>query len=516
MKLSWKIRIVLRMAVSALCLAAPAAAQLVNTSVRVKTGTGDDTLVTGFVIGATPKTYMFRAVGPTLGSLGVSGVLADPVLTLYSGQQVVISNDNWSDNPSYAAATIAQVASSAGAFPLPANSRDAVVIATLTSGAYTVHVSGVAGGTGVALFEAYEISAPPAAGGRIEGRLVDARDGAGIVGTKISFRNSAGSEIGSATTGVFGIYSVVVPAGAVTVVFPGTTGYVSVSVSVTVVSGTTLQAPVLRAAPNLAGTGTVGGRVTNAITGGGIGGATVRFRSGIDVRAGTVVGSVTTDTTGAFTIPLPSGTYTAEIIASGFVTSYFTSYAVGGQASGGQNFTLSPTLGANELRIVLTWGSTPADLDAHLTGPHATIAGARFHVFFDARSETANTAKLDLDDEDSFGPETISIYQTRTGVYRYSVHDYTNSRSLDSTALSYSGAQVVVYQGTAEVARFAVPSGRAGNLWTVFEMDGQTKAITPRNEFSFVDAPLRVQAPIEGGSGGQQDEVLRIPSKPKR
>jgi hypothetical protein len=137
-------------------------------------------------------------------------------------------------------------------------------------------------------------------------------------------------------------------------------------------------------------------------------------------------------------------------------------------------------------------------------------------VFFDARSETANTAKLDLDDEDSFGPETISIYQTRAGVYRYSVHDYTNSRSLDSTALSYSGAQVVVYQGTAEVARFAVPSGRAGNLWTVFEMDGQTKAITPRNEFSFVDAPLRVQAPIEGGSGEQPAEVLRIPSKPKR
>lgn len=99
MKLSQKIRMVLRMAVSALCLAAPAAAQLVNTSVRVKTGTGDDTLVTGFVIGATPKTYMFRAVGPTLSSLGVSGVLADPVLTLYSGQQVVISNDNWSDNP---------------------------------------------------------------------------------------------------------------------------------------------------------------------------------------------------------------------------------------------------------------------------------------------------------------------------------------------------------------------------------------------------------------------------------
>ena len=36
---------------------------------------------------------MIRAVGPNLANFGVSGVLADPILKLYSGQTVIASND---------------------------------------------------------------------------------------------------------------------------------------------------------------------------------------------------------------------------------------------------------------------------------------------------------------------------------------------------------------------------------------------------------------------------------------
>ena len=46
-------------------------------------------------------------------------------------------------------------------------------------------------------------------------------------------------------------------------------------------------------------------------------------------------------------------------------------------------------------------------------------------------------------------------------------------------ALSNSGAQVQVYKGSYLLETFNVPTNQTGNLWTVFEMDGNT--ITPVN-----------------------------------
>ena len=502
-----------------LVLTSGLSAQLVNTSVRVRVGTGDDTLITGFVVGAQPKTFLFRAVGPTLGSFGVGGVLADPILTLFgSNQSVLATNNDWGTNPSYPAATITSVMASAGAFALPAGSRDAVLIATLPSGAYTVQVTGANNGTGVALFEAYEIAAPPAASGVIRGRLQEEGTLLGIVGATIVFRNAAGAEIGRTGTGVFGIFEATLPAGAVRVEFAGTQAFVAAFQLATVVAGVTTELTPLRVPRVATGTGTISGRVTSAVNGSTLGGATLRFRSGTGVESGTVVGTTTAAANGTYSISLAPGTYTVEVSLTGYITSFFSAVSAVGNAPAAQNFPLSPLLGANEFRIVLSWGATPADLDAHLTGPHATIAGARFHVFWDARSESANTAKLDLDDEDSFGPETITISSFRPGVYRYSVHDYTNLASTQSTALSSSGAQVVVFRGSAEVARFTAPTGRTGTLWTVFEIDGSTLALTPRNEFSNIAEPFRVTAPPTDGAviPASDAETLRISRKPKR
>ena len=45
---------------------------------------GDNVLINGFVVsGPGPKTVVVRALGPSLSSFGLSGVLADPVLTVY-------------------------------------------------------------------------------------------------------------------------------------------------------------------------------------------------------------------------------------------------------------------------------------------------------------------------------------------------------------------------------------------------------------------------------------------------
>jgi hypothetical protein len=125
--------------------------RLINTSVLKQVGTG---FTAGFVLGGTgSRSVLIRAIGPTLSSaFGVSGAVSDPRLTLNAGQTAVAANDNWGGG-----ATLGSAFNSVGAFALPANSRDAVVVAELNPGNYTVQVEGVGGATGLVLLEIYEL-----------------------------------------------------------------------------------------------------------------------------------------------------------------------------------------------------------------------------------------------------------------------------------------------------------------------------------------------------------------------
>ena len=78
----------------------PSNAKLVNMSTRGSVGTGDNVLISGFIIGDVESaTVVVRALGPSLAAYGVSGVLSDPTLTIYdSNGSVIASNDNWQDD----------------------------------------------------------------------------------------------------------------------------------------------------------------------------------------------------------------------------------------------------------------------------------------------------------------------------------------------------------------------------------------------------------------------------------
>jgi hypothetical protein len=138
----------------------PTAARLVNMSARTVVGTGGSILIAGFVIqGDVPKQVLVRAIGPTLASFGVTGVLADPQLALFrAGATTALQqNDNWLSSTN--AAQIGLAAAQVGAFALPPNSRDSALLVTLDPGSYTAQVSGGGNGpgTGVALIEIYEV-----------------------------------------------------------------------------------------------------------------------------------------------------------------------------------------------------------------------------------------------------------------------------------------------------------------------------------------------------------------------
>jgi hypothetical protein len=132
---------------------------LVNLSCRARVGTGSDILIAGFVIGGTTsKRMLIRAVGPTLGNLGVADVLMDPRLEiLRQGSDLpVAGNDKWDPG-------LTPVFASVGAFALAPDSRDAALVVTLPPGNYTAQVTGMGSGTppstaeGVALIEVYEV-----------------------------------------------------------------------------------------------------------------------------------------------------------------------------------------------------------------------------------------------------------------------------------------------------------------------------------------------------------------------
>jgi vibriolysin len=125
-------------------------------STRAYIGTGENVLIAGIAIsgGSTAKTMLIRGLGPYLTGLGVSGVLSDPRVDLYSGGSVIASNDDWSSSPDVS--TIASLSSSLGAGTLANPSKDAAIIPSLSSGAYTAIVSGVGGTTGIGMVEAYD------------------------------------------------------------------------------------------------------------------------------------------------------------------------------------------------------------------------------------------------------------------------------------------------------------------------------------------------------------------------
>jgi hypothetical protein len=122
-----------------------------NISTRGRVGADDEALIGGFIIGGqTTKTLLVRALGPSLGAIGVAGALADPSVELRNGDgQLVALNGDWGSGTQ--AGEI-----NAGGFA-PNDTREAAVLATLAPGAYTAIVRGENGGEGVGLVEIYDL-----------------------------------------------------------------------------------------------------------------------------------------------------------------------------------------------------------------------------------------------------------------------------------------------------------------------------------------------------------------------
>ena len=211
-------------------------------------------------------------------------------------------------------------------------------------------------------------------------------------------------------------------------------------------------------------TGTVQGTVTNASNGNPIVGALVTVQ-------GTGL-SDTTDASGFYQITgAPSGNRTLQASAAGFASA---TAAVNIPAGGteNENFALS-ALGS--VRAVLTWGTIPADLDIHMSGPDGDPGSGRFHVYFGDLTHD-DYVSLDHDDQSGEGPETITVSvspshsgQFVAGDYHVWIHDWTN-RNNSTDQWDVSDAKVRFFDQTSQKAEFDVLNATGNDdlhIWLV-------------------------------------------------
>ncbi|EFC0618879.1 TPA: tetratricopeptide repeat protein [Escherichia coli] len=154
----------------------------------------------------------------------------------------------------------------------------------------------------------------------------------------------------------------------------------------------------------------------------------------------------------------------------------------------GMTYAISPAMTSLDgMRVVLSWGEKPFDLDSHLLFPGG-------HIYFDSKEGT--DANLDVDDTDSYGPETVTISKKHFGEsYIYAVQDYSNKGLPNSNYLSASKAKVFVYVGSSLVRCYSVPAGKRGNIWTVFKLNpnGEFEDINSVTSANFNDTTLDVR-----------------------
>ena len=125
------------------------ASKLVNISTRGQVGTDDNVMIGGLIIsGDQPKTVLIRGLGPSLTAFGVPGALQDPLLQIFSGPDLIDSNDNWQSH-----ANVANVPAELQ----PLETDEAAIVITLQPGAYTAIVRGAGGTTGIGLVEVFEV-----------------------------------------------------------------------------------------------------------------------------------------------------------------------------------------------------------------------------------------------------------------------------------------------------------------------------------------------------------------------
>lgn len=333
--------------------------------------------------------------------------------------------------------------------------------------------------------------------GRFSGLVVNATNQQPIPGVSVVVRrldNSIVDQVTTAPNGTWTSNDIVAGTYNVTVSANGFQDYVLYS-QVLVGAGAVTVTPLanLTLVPTGTNFGTITGSVRDATNNVIIVGATVELRAGANNVTGTPLATTITNSDGEYQFQSRQyGVYTVRATSTGYAAGSVTISVVTTNVRAPIAF-LSPGSVTIAWRFVLSWGATPYDLDAHLTGPIMNSAN-RFHVYWASEGSVAQSpfAALDVDALQGYGPETITLYQQIPGVYRFYVNNF-DYPSNGVPELRASNARVDVYKGNTLVRQFFPPQLN-GKYWAVFEIDGPV--LIPLNTIG--GTPLAIRAPAVG------------------
>lgn len=229
--------------------------------------------------------------------------------------------------------------------------------------------------------------------------------------------------------------------------------------------------------------------ITDSRNGTSLSGITVNVRNGYNNRLGTILNTINSDT--ASILSLLPGTYTFELSKDGYSTKYQTVTVLSTTSiinldllsintSSSMNTTAFAT-------IIVRWGESPSDVDSHLLFNNTQISF--MNKFFGAIpadrdnpcATTGVVASLDLDDTDSYGPETTTICDGTSGPFEFKLHHFSGSSNMGASPTSVElitrdGSR---YQFTAPTEGFT----GSGDMWKVFTIDSN-QVVTRINEIT--------------------------------
>ena len=332
----------------------------------------------------------------------------------------------------------------------------------------------------------------------LTGKIVVASSGSGVgttalSGAKVTLRRTTSTNelYYETTTNSSGNYTFTGLTAGVYELTVSKEGYVDIVQNVSVrANQTNIQNLTIEAISNTqTAPGYASGQIKDAKTGNVVSGMTVYIYKGINVTSGTPVATVTTNANGNYTTPeLAPGNYTAYVVDERALDDESYRYSplpiaikvLSGTTVSNQNGTISNSVGLDidSMRIVLTWGASPSDLDSHLWF-------GNYHTYHSQKN--VGTTSLDVDDTSSYGPETITISSVQDYIYTYCVYNY-SQRGSGNSAMTMANAQarVEVYIGGALAYTFYGPT-TAGVTWNVFSYNAITGEFIINNTTSNMD-----------------------------
>ncbi|OFY16554.1 MAG: hypothetical protein A2X11_12655 [Bacteroidetes bacterium GWE2_42_24] len=188
------------------------------------------------------------------------------------------------------------------------------------------------------------------------------------------------------------------------------------------------------------------------------------------------IGEFTSDMQGRVLFDIPAdGRYAFEFSKQGFIKAIYPFEVIAGTIFYNR-ISVCPVLDFGTLRVVVEWARRPKDMDAHL------VKEGDYHISYqNLHVSKDGVARLDRDDRDGFGPETITVKNIdEQASYTYFIKNYSDKNSPRSKDLSKSKAVVRVYGNNQLMHNWQITPDQRGTSWKVFVISNGR--IQPVNE----------------------------------